>query len=306
MAKDKKKHKLDRSAMKENSAANKGNSSGGGGKRPKNMKLTSGKNEVLIVPYSRKHWYKKIREHQAWKNKKPIATATCGRTVDGEDCEICDHGYAMYEKYGQHDKDAIKNSSMIFMPTDDPTVAAINLNEKKPFLEPLKLPSAAFKLMLSEVSDADGDKDWDKLFDLDKGRGLFIEGNGRDGTARRYEVAKILKSPAKLLKSGKVKDEDDLMKGMPDLDSFEKKVSSKALKKLLVILKKQHKVVLERNKEDLDDENDDDPIEPDGKKKDKKKGKKKDKSAKKDKSIKKDKKADKGEKKDKKDKKKKK
>ena len=303
MAKNKKKNKLDRSAMKENSQANKGNSSGGGGKRPKNMKLTSGKNEILVVPYSTKNWYKKIREHQAWKNKKPIATATCGRTVDGEDCEICDYGYKMYEKYGQHEKDAVKNSSLIFMPTDDPTVVAIDLKEKKPLLQPLKLPSAAFKLILSEVSDADKDADWDKLFDLDKGRGLLIEGNGKDGTARRYEVAKILKSPAKLLKSGKVKDEDDLMKGMPDLDSFERKVSGKKLSELLVILKKQHKVVLERNKKHLDDEDQDEPIEEDSKKK--KKDKKKDKSAKKDKSGKKGKK-DKPSKKDKKDKKKKK
>lgn len=263
--------KMNLGKLKKKAQSDKDRSEGGGKGSVPRLKLSGGVNKVLILPSKDPdNLYKKVMVHQVWKGKRPVATATCPRIEDGEDCSICDHGFRLREKYEDNKSLRKQNLWKNFMPTNDNFVNALNLKSKNPTPEVLKLPQAAYKLLLSEFEDI---TDIGSIVDLDSGRILKIEGNGKEGNFRRYEVCKFLNKTANLVEDGKV-EEEEIMEAIFDLDKLQHEVDEKKVAGVLRKLKVQsgdtssakdeeesEEVEEELEEVEVDDDDDDDDFE---------------------------------------------
>ena len=231
---------------------------GSSGLRGKQMKLTSGINRVFVCPpYKKGKLYKKVMVHQIWKNRKPIATATCARYLDGNDCETCTYGFKLKDKYADSKSKKKQNLWRNFMPTNDTYINVINLESDDKTPKFLKLPMDATELLLTEIDDSEDGRD---IFDLDEGRPLKIKGNGEEGKDRRYKVIKFENKGANL--SDDV-DEDEMIKGLNDLDGLQPKFNEKKLSDLLKKLKKSLLGKVEDEEEEEEEEDDNDEVEAD-------------------------------------------
>lgn len=234
------------------------------------LKLSGGINKVLVLPpYKEGGLYKKVMVHQIWKNKKPVATGTCPRIKDGEDCKVCSFGWKLKEKYEDHKSEKIQNLWKLFMPTQDHYVNALDLSSKNLVPQPLKLPPVAFQLLLSEIDESESGED---ICGLDEGRPLIIKGNGKEGNFRRYPVAKFSKNTANLVADSKV-EEEEIMNALVNLDKLQGKVSEEKLDDVFRKLKAMVNNATNGGANNVGEDEDDDSDEDESTSKKKKKSK---------------------------------
>lgn len=228
--------------------------SGGGGR--KSLDLKKQVTEVLILPTTVKDAaiFFETCVHEVWANKKPIAKCA-SPTFVGEEDPIMKAGWKIREKFQDSKNDKLKNLWRLFMPKKAHYVYALNKEdiEAGPLL--LKLPHAAYEVLLDELSEADSDEAMKSICDLDEGRWLRIKHNGKEGLAKEY-LAKFSKDTVKLVENGAV-DEDKLAASVPDLRKLQPAQDPAALKKTLAAIQAQVNAVLKREGSDMEEDGDD-------------------------------------------------
>lgn len=195
------------------------------------LKLNPRENRVLILPPLKgKKFFKEVVSHEQWGNdKKLMHRAACPR-VSGlqTNCPVCDFAFEINARYKEYEEgDPKKKELEVYrnlLPKTTVWVNAINLKDDlRP--QPLKLPTNAFKLVLSEIRELGSIR---TICHLDEGRPLIIQGNGEKGIKVRYDVVKFMSQPVNLLQKGLVS-EDAIIDQMYDLDRQEAKVDQKEL-----------------------------------------------------------------------------
>ena len=229
--------------------------SGGGGGR-KSLDLKKQVTEVLILPPTIKDApiFFETCIHEVWANKKPIAKCA-SPTFVGEEDPIMKAGWKLREKFQDSKNDKLKNLWRLFMPKKAHYVYALNKEdiEAGPLL--LKLPHAAYEILLDELSDAESEEDVKAICDPDDGRWLRIKHNGKEGLAKEY-LAKFSKDTVKLVENGAV-DADKLAASVPDLRKLQPHQDPASLKKTLAAIQAQVNSVLKREAADIEDDGDD-------------------------------------------------
>lgn len=229
--------------------------SGGGGGR-KSLDLKKQVTEVLILPPTIKDApiFFETCIHEVWANKKPIAKCA-SPTFVGEEDPIMKAGWKLREKFQDSKNDKLKNLWRLFMPKKAHYVYALNKEdiEAGPLL--LKLPHAAYEILLDELSDAESEEDVKAICDPDDGRWLRIKHNGKEGLAKEY-LAKFSKDTVKLVENGAV-DADKLAASVPDLRKLQPPQDPASLKKTLAAIQAQVNSVLKREAADIEDDGDD-------------------------------------------------
>jgi len=241
------------------------NRSFGKGKTPM-LKLKPGKNKVLILPpYKGTKFIKDVLVHTVWKNGKVKAKAASPLINDGDTDKVFEYGKKLRDRFSESKSKRLKDLCKMFYPNFNETYAnVLDMNDLEKGVQVLKLPKPAVDAIHESKDDFDSTNE---VFDLDEGHVMLIKAKG-EGRNRSYTARFLEKNSVNLLEDGKV--DENVLKGLIDLDYLQPKVKEKDLDKVFRLLKETANKIIEQEKkeaskfpEDEDDDEDDDVVDSD-------------------------------------------